>query len=308
MNWDDIKLFLALVRTSSVRAAAEKTGVSHSTVARRIASLEKQLGVRLFERRQEGYVTTVAGEDMLAVAERVEHELDGLALRIVGQDRRLAGTIRITLVDFLATHWLMPHFARFSELYPNIDLELLMTYEVLDLGKREADIALRCTKSPPDYLIGKKLTALGTAAYATPAYLKRHDLGPGSTACWVGRGSDGAYPKWVKESDYPHLPARGSFDSILLQLEATKAGMGIGMLPCLLGDCESGLVRLPPGTVTLSHDLWLLTHQDVRTTARLRVCVDFLKETVEAHRDLLEGKKTGAEASFIPPSVYSEWV
>ncbi len=291
MNWDDIKLFLALVRTGSVRAAAEKTGVSYSTVARRIAALEKRLGVRLFERRQEGYAITVAGEDMLAVAERVETELGGLALRIVGQDRRLAGTIRITLVDFLATHWLMPHFAQFAECYPDIDLELLISYKVLDLSKREADIALRCTKSPPDDLIGKKLATVGTAAYASKSYLERHDLGARSTACWVGHGNGGPYPKWVKESAYPHLPARGNFDSILLQFEATKAGMGIGMLPCLLGDSEPGLQRLQPGTVTLSHDLWLLTHQDVRTTARLRVCVDFLTETVEAHRDMLEGKK-----------------
>ncbi len=122
MVWDDIKLFLALMRTGSVRAASAKLGVSHSTVARRIDAMERKLAVRLFDRLPTGYVVTPVGEDMLKVAEQVEDELEGLQRRIIGRDHKLAGRIQVTMVDALATNLLMPDLVEFTRKYPAIDL------------------------------------------------------------------------------------------------------------------------------------------------------------------------------------------
>lgn len=297
MNWNDIKIFLALVRHGSVRAAATKLDISHSTVARRIESFEKRVGVRLFDRISTGYAITPAGEDVLAIAERIENELDGLERRVLGRDQRLAGDIRLTTADFLATHLLMPYLAKFTGLYPDINLEVVATYEALDMSKREADVALRFTKKPPENLVGRHLATLSTAAYASVEYLRTHELGAGSTASWIGYSGQSHHPKWVRESDYPHLPTRGCFESLLLQLEATKAGMGIGMLPCLIGDSEPTLRRVPPGLPRPAYELWLLTHRDVRTTVRLRVFAEFLSGAIFRERAKLEG---------LPPSSQSK--
>lgn len=291
MDWNDIKLFLALVRTGTVRSAAAKVGVSHSTVARRVEAFEKRLGVRLFDRLPTGYATTQAGEDMLTVAEGIENEIDGLERRILGQDRQLAGNIRVTMVDVLASNLLMPHLTEFTRTYPDIDLEVAITYEPLDLSKREADVALRFTPKPPEHLVGRRLVTVATAAYASTDYLKGRDLRDASSVRWIGFGARVPYPKWVKESDYPHLPAKGVLDSMLLQLEACKAGMGIGMLPCFLGDIEPTLRRLSPPVAKPNFDLWLLTHRDMRTAARIRVFSDFIATAVRSHRALLEGRR-----------------
>jgi len=291
MDWNDLKLFVALVRSGTVRAAASQVGVSHSTIARRVDALESQLRVKLFDRPASGYLLTQAGEELLATAEKVENEMDALARRIVGQDRLLAGQIRVTMIDVLATHLIIPQLATFYTNYPNIELDIVVSYEPLDLTKREADIALRFVKQPPDHLIGRKLGTTANAAYATKQYLLDHDLSQSSSANWIGYGSSLPFPKWVKQSHYPHLPAKGIFNSMLLQLEATRAGLGIGFLPCFLGDASPELERLAPYTPSAGHDLWLLRHPDTRSTARLRVFSDFVSDVINQHHQLLDGIK-----------------
>ena len=290
LNWDDIKLFLALVRSGTVRGAAEKLGLSHSTVARRTDAMEKRLAVRLFDRLPKGYAVTPAGEDMLNVAEGVENELDGLERRILGHDRQLAGHIRFTMVDFMATNLLMPHLAEFMQKYPDIDLEIVATYDAINLDNREADVALRFGQNPPEHLFGRRLLGIATAAYASKEYLKLTQLENPTTAQWIGFGANTPTPKWVKESKFPHLPVKGQFVSLLVQLEACKANMGLAMLPCFLGDKEPSLQRLSPPELKPNFDLWLLTHRDLRTTARFRVFSDFIASSIKSQRDVLRGQ------------------
>ncbi len=289
MNWDDIKLFLALMRTGTVRAAATKLGVSHSTVARRIDAMEQKLAVRLFDRLPSGYLVTPVGEDMLMVAEQVEDALEGLERRILGHDHKLAGRVRVTMVDAFATHLLMPHLAEFTEKYPEIDLEVEVTYEAVDLDYREADIALRFASRPPEHLIGRRLLTCATAAYASQNYLVCHDLQDPTATRWISFGGQQSFPKWVKESEFPNIPAKGQFVSLLVQLEACKAGMGVGMLPCFLAEPEPTLQRLSPGKPNQSFELWLLTHQDMRTSTRIRVFSDFISAAIKGQRAQLEG-------------------
>lgn len=208
MDWDDIKIFLALSRSGSVRAAAKSLAISHTTVARRIGALEETLATRLFDRRPEGYTLTDIGERFVARAETIESEALGLEREVVGRDGKLSGAITVTLAAPFAAHLLMADFARFGTLYPDIELRLAITYDILDLARREADVAIRATHKPPENLVGRRGPTVHYAAYATQDYLAVHDLAAERpTAQWIGWDDGGKFPKWVRQSDHPHIPA-----------------------------------------------------------------------------------------------------
>ncbi|MEP3275307.1 MAG: LysR family transcriptional regulator [Stappiaceae bacterium] len=299
MNWDDLKIFLALAREQSVRGAGALLKVSHSTVARRIEEFENSLGVRLFDRTPGGYVLTKAGEDIRTSAERMEEEAEALQRLVLGKDKALAGEIRLTLPDAIAVYLLMPDLARFTQQFPDVDLSVHMSYEVVDLSKREADVAIRfygVGKSPPEHLIGRKIGSSHDAVYAHADYLERTDFynQPGN-AHWVGWGDPERFPKWVLISRYPETPTRGNFESVILQALAARNGMGIAVLPCFIGDCISELTRVCEPTPEPTFDIWLLSHPDLRDTARLRVFRDFIAEAFRRHSAAFSGHKALAE-------------
>jgi DNA-binding transcriptional LysR family regulator len=290
MDWDDLRFFLAVARKGSIRAGAESLRVNHSTVSRRINAYEKKLGVRLFERLPTGYVLTAAGEDMVASVERIEEEVASLDRQVFGQDMQLNGNLRVTMPLPFCLRLLMPDVAKFSETYPGIELELAISYEEFNLTKREADIAIRVTNNPPEHLVGRKLIQYTTAVYASTAYLAKHDpVNNPATMNWIGWDAMFDH-QWMKNSNYSDLAAHHQINETLAQLEAAKAGMGITQLPCFMGDKESELQRLPPGIPAPSWSVWILTHKDLRYTARVRAFIDFMVIAFDAHRDLLEGR------------------
>lgn len=292
MNWNDLRVFLVLARSGSVRAAAVRLSVSHSTVVRRIDALETALQSRLFERSPQGYTLTQLGEAMLPRAEQVENEIHGLELSILGQDAKLSGTIRITVADALIQFLIAPDLQRFKLAYPDIDLEITTSYDVVDLTKREADVAIRFMPNPPEYLVGHRLPTLNISYYASHEYLEQHNLkADPPTANWVGMDEVVAFPtaKWLKESPYPHIPVRWNLP-MLLQQAAAQAGLGMVMLPCYRGDQDPALQRIPPGNVIQGKPGWVLTLDDLRTTERVRVFVAFIAKAIWQHVDLLEGR------------------
>jgi DNA-binding transcriptional LysR family regulator len=304
MDWSDLRIFLALARQRSVRSAGEALAVSHSTIARRIDTFEGRLGVRLFDRQSSGYSLTAAGEELLKTAERVEDDINGAERRLVGQDAKLRGEIKLTMPDALATHLLMPDLAAFATTYPEIELEVIFSYDSLNLEQREADVAIRFVppgRSPAENLLGRRLLCVAQTVYATPGYLALHDLGAEPpTACWIGWADHAPFPQWVRESPFPNIPARGRLYNVAIQLEATKQGMGLGMLPCFLGDCEPSLVRVPDAQPQQLFDLWVLSHEDLRATARMRVFRDFIAEAIIRQKDLLEGRRPRARPAPLP--------
>jgi len=299
MDWSDLRIFLALARQRSVRSAGKLLAISHSTIARRIDVFESRLGVRLFDRHATGYTLTAAGEELLRTAERVEDDINGAERRLVGQDGRLRGEVKVTMPDALATHLLMPDLAAFATTYPEIELEVIFSYNDLDLEQREADVAIRFVppgRSPADNLLGRRLASVTQSVYATPDYLSRHDLAADPpTACWIGWADHAPFPRWVRESPFPNIPARGRLYNVAIQLEATKQGMGLGMLPCFLGDCEETLVRVPGAEPAPLFELWVLSHEDLRATARMRAFRDFIAEAIVRQKDLLEGRRPGSQ-------------
>jgi len=295
LDWNDLRSFLAIARAGSLQGAARALGVNHSTVFRRLNALEAALGVRLFDRLPGGYAPTPAGEAMRASAERVEHEVQDLELRITGGDVRLSGTLRVTTTDTLAQGLLMPHLEAFRAAYPGIELELITSNAFFSLSKREADIALRPGRQPDEAMVGRRLGEIAVAVYGARAYLTAHGA-PGSVgelrghALISGDASLGHLPavRWLAR----HAPADAVVlrcNSWLAQLAAVRAGLGLAALPCFLADPEPALQRALPPEPGLASELWLLTHPDLRRTARVRAFMDHLAAALRKERHRLAG-------------------
>lgn len=290
-DWDDLRFFLAVARKGSVRGAAAQLGVNHSTVSRRIDAFEKKLSARLFERLPSGYFITSAGEEMRQSAENIEAEVDTIDRRVVGQDRRLGGLLRVTLVESMAQNLLMADLVAFIGLHPEIELDLITTNSTVNLSKREADVAIRVSNDPTDTLVGRRVLKLAIANYASTDYLASHNPSKSpNDLTWIGAGDPVPDPQWVRDSPYPKTSARNHIRHPLVQLAAAKAGMGMAILPCFIGDSELTLRRVPPAAATPDRDVWLLTHEDLRQTARVRVFIDFMANAILAKKDLLEGR------------------
>ncbi len=289
--WDDLRIFLEIARTGSLAGAARALGVNHSTVFRRINAFEDRLGVRLFERLPTGYALTLAGEEMQASADRVEREIDRLDRRITGRDLRLEGTLVVTTTDTIIENFLTPHLAAFRQAYPGIVLELVIDNRNINLSKRQADVAVRPTRNPPETLVGRKIADIAVAPYAAPRYMKgrKEDLG---ALDWLSVDESLAHlaaAKWFREN---HADANVVLraNSLFGLLHTCEAGMGAALLACFMADPRKGLRRIGepiPGAGTM---LWLLTHEDLRHTGRVRAFMDFMAASLAAEIDLLEGR------------------
>ena len=292
MDWDNLRYFLAVARKGSIRAAASALSVNHSTVARRITAFEKKLGVRLFERLPNGYVLTSTGEEMMKSAQHIEDEIVKLDRQVIGRDAELNGVLRVTMPTVLATHLLMSDISAFTKLYPSIQLEMAFSSEEFNLRKREADIAIRLTPNPPEYLVGRRILHPAKGVYASHDYLRHHDPDKEpEKLSWIGWEELSSSSQWNKDSRFSSAPVVHKADDLLAQLEAVKAGIGIAMLPCFLADTVPSLERLERITAKgTCGDLWILTHEDLRATARVRAFIDYMLNAFEQHRDLLEGR------------------
>ncbi len=290
-EWDDLRVFLAVLRGRSVRAASKLMGVSHSTVSRRLQAMESQLGIKLFIRHPEGFVLTETGEAMVERAERVESEILSMEREVFGRDASLSGPIRISMPPHVAHHLVMPHIAEFSALYPEIEIEIDATFEIANLSRRNADIAIRFQAQPDKHLIGHRLPDFASAIYATPDYISAHTFtGPEPTGRWVGWGLKEVLTHWNRDSAYINCKIQHVILDPFTHLQAVKAGMGFSNLLCLIGDNELGLARLPGDNPQRTMPTWVLTHPDLVSTERVRVCVRFLVDAIYKHEAELSGK------------------
>lgn len=289
--WDDLRIFLEIARTGSLSGAARALGVNHSTVFRRINAFEDKLGVRLFERLPTGYALTVAGEEMQASASRVEREIDRLDRRITGQDLRLEGTLVVTTTDTIIENFLTPHLYAFRRAYPGIVLELVIDNQNVNLSKRQADVAVRPTRNPPETLVGRRIAEVAIAPYAAAGYMKgrRADF---QSLDWLSVDESLSHlgsAKWFRET-YPDANVVVRANSLFGLLHTCEAGMGAALLACFMADNRKTLKRIGDPIPGAGSTLWLLTHEDLRHTARVRAFMDFMAESLSAEIDLLEGR------------------
>lgn len=288
VNWDDLRVFLAVARSGSISSGAKLLHLQHSTVSRRMRKLEQDLGVRLFDKVSSGYAVTPAGENLMLAANRMECavlEVDGT---LAGADLKPAGPLRVTAIDNMATTVLMPMFTGFSRQYPDVTLHLMVSNSDVSLAQREADVAIRLTNTPPETLIGKRVVTVSSAIYASPEYIKQLDR-EGSEPQWLGVECCAFHKSWTRQACGDQAP-RFVVDDTLLTQAALREGMGLSILPCFMGDTDPQLARFADPRPEWDLGLWILLHPDLKRTARVLAFRDHMMERMKAESDLFAGR------------------
>lgn len=295
-DWNNLRAFLAVARTGRLTAAAARMGADHATVSRRIAALEVGLKATLFDRSPSGYQLTAHGEKLMPTAEAME-SLAVQALEEVGEaDLAVTGAVRVGAPEGFGSYFLAPRMAALADRHPDLEIQLVAIPGVLSLSKREADVAI--TLSPPreGRLLTRKLTDYRLSLYGAPAYLDarppirtRADMG---SQRFIGYIEDLLY---APELDYMQAPdvdihVRLKSSNLIAQLQAALAGSGLCVLPDFIARREGGLVRVLPDDVGLVRSLWLVTHQDLKSLARIRAVTDFMVEEVKSARTVFLGQ------------------
>jgi DNA-binding transcriptional LysR family regulator len=284
IDWDDIRYFLAVAREGSVRAAAERLGVNHSTVLRRIAHLEESLGGQMFEKLPSGYRLTEAGEEVRELANQMEVSSRQLETRVFARDQSVRGLLRVTMAPTVATHLLMPDFADFARLHPDIEMEIMSSGELANLTNREADVALRVVydrKTLPQNLHGLK----GPDVFGG-VYMSRDQLAAPDLLRWIVISAHGI-PDWARAVRTAGVPFRATDGEA--QIAAVRQGIGITTLPCFIGDADPLLVRVPGSELHQYGALWLLTQGETRKTKRVRMFTEFVSGRLAGYAPRLAG-------------------
>lgn len=291
MEWDDLRYVLAVASAGSLAGAARALHVNHTTVLRRVGALEKRLGLRLFERLPTGYVLTAGGEELVAAARHVDETVTDLERKLVGRDLRPSGVVRVTTPDTLMASILPEILAEFHETHPGIQVEIVVSNLMVNLTKRDADVAIRPARTAPDTLIGRRIARIAFAIYGSRRYLSKHSAKDLDRHRWVAPDESLAQTsvaQWMRSARRNSEIALRA-DSLLALCQAAQAGLGLAALPCYLGDTAPDLVRMRPPIPEMDTALWILTHEDLRHTARIRAFTEFAAAAFARRRPLLEG-------------------
>jgi DNA-binding transcriptional LysR family regulator len=283
-SWDDYRYFHAVAHQGSFAAAAQTLGVNHSTVARRIQALETKHGVRLFERVASGYEMTEAGIAVLEVIDEMYDRSQKVSRVLQGKDSRLEGRLNLTMPHDLYECCMAEPLRTFQHQNPDIDIHLSVRYGLRDLANREADIAIRLTANPPDYLIGKCFTQLQHGIYQSDL-LEVENATP--VIDWADNEET---PSWASSHfENPKVVLR--VDDLSSMYSAVETGMGIARMPCYYPDALSAksVKRLDIDLPRSSWGVWLLSHIDLRDTARVSHCKQFLAAEIEQLVPLFQG-------------------
>ncbi len=277
LTWDEMCLVHAITNVGTLSGAARSLEVSHPTAFRRLNKLEKKMGVRFFDRARVGYTATAAAEEVSALVQRLMNDVLAVERCISGQDLRPSGTLRITTTDTLLFGWLLPSLQEFRILYPEIKLELVVSNAVFSLSKREADIAVRPTEKPDGNLLGRKIGTISQAVYMAKKLINTVDKYEAVDSFdWIGPDESMSYPvfdRWLEEEGLVER-CRIRVNTVYGMLSAAKAGLGLVVLPCYLGENDKQLIRVSKEISSMAVDLWILTHPDLRKTERIRVFLD----------------------------------
>ena len=296
LAWDDFRLVKAIADARGMPGASDRLGINQSTVFRRLGQIEAALGSTLFERHRTGYALTPMGEEMVALARRLDSEITAFTRKIVGQEIAPEGELLVTTADSLLVHLLTPLLAKFHAAYPRMRLEVVLANQALNLSKRDADIAIRAADNPPENLVGRRVAKIAWALYGRASdFLKssRIDRARLVERRWVSPGENLLDLKAVRYVQQ-HVPRERNVyrvNTVLGLAEAVEAGIGIGHLPCFVADTRPKLIRLAPPEPEFADDLWLLTHRDLRQSARVRALLDFLAAEIAKRKSLIEGAK-----------------
>lgn len=298
LRWDDLRIYLELVRTGTLTAVAEALGVATSTAQRRLTALEAALGTRLFDRSPAGLVPTAAGEALVPLAGDVEDAIDALLRGVAGRDRSPTGSVHLTAPEPLLPLLVEP-LARFRQRYPAIDLRVSFSDRAFDLSRREADVAVRPSPAPPEDAVGRRVGPVAWAVYGST-----HARGDRSVESlpWAVYGDELtrlAASRWWHRH-HGTEPVLLTVNSVSAMRRVTACTACRGLLPCFVGDPDPELERLSGPVDAPESGLWLLVHADLRRAVRVRALLDHLWETLQGARSLFDGSG-GTGASGLPP-------
>lgn len=304
-DWADMRLFLALVDHGTLVAAAEHLGLSQPTLGRRLSALQKRVGATLFTRDGRRLALTDAGHAIVENARRMQSEMHAIGRALEVQSSGLSGTVTISATEGTGTEWLAPELRDFQAQYPDITLHLLIEARAVDLVRREADIALRIGEPTQPDLIARRLVSIGFGWYASRDWAAAH--GPvGSEADLEGADFVGFALEGRPPGILPIVPlaldASARFkvttNSLAAQVSAVRAGYGVGAISHRWAAMHPELVNLMPGHSVGATDLWIVTHEELRHSARIRAVFDYLTERVRAAATTFEtGVARGAVAA-----------
>ncbi len=298
LDWETLRHALAVGNAGSIGGAARALGVNHTTVLRRLDALEQQLGTRLFERQRSGYQPTEAGLVLLEQARHMATRADEVERQVLGRDRELTGALRVTTAFVLMDHLLPQPLADFARAYPGIEVEVIENAFLADLSSRsanpqhhgmrqEADVALRLSRHVADHLVGRELGMTQCRIYALrgaadlPQQVTRLDVLTRDTP-WVAfeRGASArVYDHWMRE----HLArahVRVRVDIFNAMASMLRTGIGVGVLPTFMEHKHPELVAVSEPIPELAQPVWMLTHPDLRRTARVRAFMQFVGDAL----------------------------
>jgi DNA-binding transcriptional LysR family regulator len=292
-QWDDVRFFLAVARAGSLSGAARVVGVGHVTVGRRIAFLERQLGVTLLNRTPDGFVTTAAGDAVLRQCMAMETAALDLERVAAGRDSLVTGSVRVTTTEMLACHLIVPATVALRRTYPGLRIDLSAGVRSLDIARRDADLAVRFAKPSASDLVCRKLGEIGFSLYASPRYLARSGVpkrgqGLAGYDLITFTGTPTAMGPFFMGETLEGARIALRCDNPLIQLKAAATDVGIAELACLLGDSSPEVVRVWPDMTPPRRSVWLIVHQDLRRSARIRAVSAAIGEAFRRQRKSLE--------------------
>jgi DNA-binding transcriptional LysR family regulator len=295
-DWSDLRHFLAVHRAGSLAKASKQLHVDQTTVGRRIAQLEQGLGAKLFDRVPEGLRLTEAGRDVLCIAERLEREAHSLERLVSGRDVNPEGLVRLTTSEAFGSRYLGARLGRIRAKYPGVRLEVITDVRNFNLSRREADIAVRMGVTEQEGLVVKTVGALGLRLYGAKSYLAARGAPVSVADLWAHDliGYDETVlstpeERWINTAAAgAPFTFRSNSTNLIHSLLAN--GLGLGMLPCWLGDADDSLERVLVNEAYVTRPLTLVIHEDLRRVARVRLVFDALAELFAAEKSLLEGK------------------
>jgi DNA-binding transcriptional LysR family regulator len=284
MNWDDLRIVLALSRSGTLAGAARVLEIDATTVGRRVAMVEADLGARLFERESSGYAPTDAGHRAIAHAEHIERATVALQNEVEGSDQRVEGRVRLTGLDAIFDILIIPRLPRLLARYPGLEITFSSKLDFMDLSRREADIALRSREPRHPESVGRNLGRLAQAVYAA----KRMEIGDRPSLIGLPSEYDSSEFARVVYDHFPNgrMVARGNSEGHIRAL--IKAGVGIGMLDCFAGDRDPELRRVVKKPVW-TQTAWAEIHVAMAKAPRIRAVTDFLRDVFAEESELLAG-------------------
>jgi DNA-binding transcriptional LysR family regulator len=287
MDWDDARIFLAVYRGGTLRAAASLLHVDQATVGRRLRALEASLDARLFLHTPRGYVPTRAGELAVPAAEAMERAADQLERLTQGTDERVSGTVRVTTSETIARAFMIPAIQRVHTAHPDLRVILTTSTQLSNMTRREADIAVRNVRPDNPDLISRRLGRLEVGLYASKRYLKDHGVPRRGTAfeghsvIIYQRALFASRAEALCGEPYGNARVAMEVNAGFMMLEAASRGMGIAELSTYVADPVPQLVRVWPDCAEL-YDVWLVMHGDLHRTARVRAVADAIVDVFEA--------------------------